>query len=294
MRHFVTRTILVLCCTVFFAQAAPGGAIWTSSQSDWNSPSRLAAYDIGTGQTVDYGAISGLSLVTDLAASADGSLYAVGFANSRGRGDGALYALTPGLGGTTSYQQLQVNGSLSGSVNAMTWHDGALYVASNNKRFYQLEQAGDGTWDVVASGKGNHGTSGDLAFGDDGTLYATVQTGRHARLATVDLGGKHFGKTKFVGKKSGYDWLMGLASVDGQMYAAAAGNIFGDAALVALDLETGDATFHADLNAPVWGMTSMGGAGKGGVVPEPTTVGLVAAGMLALAARRRYEKGSSR
>jgi len=274
-------------------QPAVAGTIWSCTQSNWSSDSHLMSYDTVTQSLADYGAIGGLSLLTDLAVSDAGALYGVGFPNSSGRGQGMLYALTPGGGGATGYSALTVNGSFSGQVNGMAWYGDALYVSSNDSRFYKLTGESDGSWTVAKQGKLKHASSGDLAFAADGTLYAVVRSGNNAKLATIDydVGSKHFGKDTFVGAKAGYKDVYGLAFSDGVLYGAATSGNFADSTLVTFDLGTGSASCVGKAGVPVWGMASGGGPGH---VPEPGTVALMSIGIAGLVLRRRGRRAASK
>ncbi len=270
---------------VFCGATADAGVLWYHTQQGWNSDSHLYSRDVAGGVTTDRGGAPGLGLLTDITFDGAGSIYGVGFPNKYGRGKGKLYALSAGNAtDPASYQALSVNGAFSGTPNGLAWRDDTLYVSTFDKRFYALNAAGDGSWSVTKQGRMRHRSSGDLAFSDDGQLYAVVQAGRNAKLATIDIdsSSRHFGKDHLVGGNTGYRNVFGLAFDEGTLYGAATQSNFTDSELITLDTLSGAATRIGEFNAPVWGMTSTGGS----TVPEPATVALLSLGVMGLIVRR--------
>jgi len=121
-------------------------------------------------------------------------------------------------------------------------------------------------------------SSGDMAFGPDGTLYATVHKGRWNYLATIDV---DTGQATVLGD-IGYSAVYGLVFLDGKLYGTTA-----DQNLIEINQTTGQGTHVTrivgiELGA-IWGATG----GPSGATPEPGTLLLLSSAMGMVLWRRR-------
>ncbi len=284
MRLHSTRWILVV--TVLLTSAAGADTVWMTVESPgWSGSSHLFSWDSQTGQLTDRGALEGLHRLTDLAIDDAGNLYGVGWANRLMLGEGRLYALTPGSPGeSASYTQLPVGkGALSWTVNALEWHDEALWAASGTGMLQRLTHDGQ-QWHVADSAWMGLFSGGDLAFAPDGTLYGAMSGGRIATI-NADPDSGHFGRADLL-SDTGYNQLYGLGFGAETLYATTSGpGHNGRSWLVQVDPLSGDTTELAYIDRTVWGMAVQPSA-----VPEPTALAMLVGGGGLLLVRHRRKR----
>ena len=285
MTKRLATTVAIGLASIFLAAPAPGAVIYytAESASGW---AHLYSIDTDSARIADRGELHGQRYVTDLAFDYGGALYGVGWANGSANGTAKLYEIVPGDADTAAdwaIETVRAN-RMERSVNAAEIGPDGLFVASVSGTLQQLLYDGDrDRWKVVASGPMGMASDGDLAFGDDGTLYAAVGGGK---IATVnyDALSEDFGQAMVLFDTSARA-LFGLAFSEGELFGFTnpAGN-YGRSSLVRIDLGTGALTEVASLDVAVWGAA----AGPGNaVVPEPGAMALLAVGGLACLARRR-------
>jgi len=289
-----TLAILLAALGLVFV-AAPAAladtTLWYDSQTSWNSDSHLYSYDLATGAKTDYGVVAGVQNMTDLTFDDSGGLYALAFGNMYGGGKGRLLALTPGSASApATFTSIPITGNFSGSPNGLAFRDGALFVSTWDRQFYKLTQNDQGSgWTVAARGQLGYNAVGDLAFGPDGRLYAALIKGNSTQLGVVDYdpAGSQFGKATLVGAPlAGFNYVFGLGYVGDTLYGTACNDNFDSSKLVTIDPTTGATTVVADFGQPVWGMAVTGGTAP---IPEPATVALLGAGLVALGLCRRRD-----
>lgn len=283
--RIATLTVVVGC--LLFAQAAPAGVIYYSAE-DGGRPgfSHLYSIDTLSGHITDRGVIHGQRYVTDLAFHSDGTLYGVGWNNGFALGSSKLMTITPGdAGNRAEWSNVPVHRSaMDWSVNSAAFGaDDALYVAAADGQFQKLLPRNAQQWYVAEAADLGYDADGDLAFGDNGMLFAALDGGK---IATVDISdGNGFGEVSMLAD-TGRTYLYGLAYTDNALYAFASDGNYDSSDLLRIDTGTGAVSLVASLNVPVWGAASTGGGGT--PVPEPITASMLVGGGAVLLLRRRF------
>ncbi len=247
--------------------------VWAlSAQAAYLSTSRggLYQYDINQGTTTYIGRTG--PGMTDIA-MASNRLYGITFS--------AFYSIDVNTGHSSLIRNVGWLG-----LNALVGSpDGSnLYTASYSGQFGQLSDTGQ--YSLIGSLGSYEGralrSSGDMAFGADGTLYATVNNGRGDYLATIDV---DTGQATVLGD-IGYSAVYGLVFLDGTLYGTTA-----DQNLIEINQTTGQGTHVTrivgiELGA-IWGATG----GPSGATPEPGTLLLLSSAMGMVLWRRRRAVG---
>jgi hypothetical protein len=234
-----------------------------------DTSNRLGTVDIGTGAVSIIGTMGG-DVMTDIAFDPTGNLFGLSFTN--------LYRINPFTAAVTPIGAHGVPGG-----NALVFGtDGTLYAAgTSSTNLYTLSTT---TGSSTLLGNVGFASAGDLAFnGGTNSLFLSATTNQ---LVAINLGGPISGTA--VGP-FGFSSVFGLATADnGILYGVAGTSIF------SVNTATGTGTLVRNYGGS--GLTAANGtsffteAGAGTVVPEPSTLtlfGLGAAGLLALARRRR-------
>lgn len=165
------------------------------------SPSNLYTIDSTTGTATLVGSI-GYADVTDVAFR-DNVLYGITFSK--------FVAIDPATGIGTLIGSLGYSG-----MNALAVSDsGVFYAASTSGTFINInEETGSGIY-IGDFGSGLD-SSGDMAFANDGTLYASINRSGYTTdwLATIDL---QSGQATLIGN-FGYSDVWGLSFLNDQLY----------------------------------------------------------------------------
>jgi hypothetical protein len=181
--------------------------------------------------------------LTDVAAAPDGTVYGLSFDR--------LYTIDPATGRGTEVGPVGV-----GDVNALVvTPEGRLLAGANEGALVEIDPAtGAGT--VVGGFGGGLTSSGDLAVGPDGSLYAAVadSTGETGIIATVDP--ETGTATRVVDLP--FPEVYGLAFADDDLYAltTATGTSCPSGALVRVDIDAADAEELRCLDFPPGGATA--------------------------------------
>lgn len=255
-------TLIALLMTALLALASQASAAYIST-----SLGGLYHYDIGQGTTTFIGKTG--PGMTDIAINAN-KLYGITFSS--------FYSIDHQTGQSTfirSLGNLGIN-ALEGGLTGNT-----LYTASYNGTFGTLN-SDTGEYTLIGSLGKYKGqwlkSSGDLAFGADGTLYATVNNGRTEYLATIDL---NTGKANVLGA-IGFGQVYGLVYFNDTLYGTTANK-----QLLEINPATGQGSLVAKLgeigNGAIWGATG----GTTSSTPEPSTLLLLAPAMGFIWWRRR-------
>ncbi len=208
--------------TAAVAGGAHAGPVRSTAPTTWlygaDASSALFVVDATSGAARRIGD-TGVRGMSDIAFTPSGKLYGVTFTQ--------LYRLDPRTGRATPIG----TGLGMGSVNALASDShGRLYVASTNGDF-GVVAIGTGRATRIGSYGAGLGSSGDLAFARDGTLYATAQSSGgqvllrvdpatgvasvRARLALRDVYGLAFGPNgKLLGASRGNATPAVLVSID--------------------------------------------------------------------------------
>ena len=176
--------------------------------------------------------------ITDIAWNdLDRSLYGVSFE--------ALYQIdrTTGLAhriGTT----LDV-----ADVNALAFDaSGNLYSATDTGDFVFINIS-TGRASVIGTFGNGYESSGDLAFGPDGSLFGTVKVPGRTTDVLISVN-PSTGKATEIGE-TGYRDVFGLFFVEDQLYGVTAENL-----LITIDTQTGNASLVRQLSFSAWGAQS--------------------------------------
>lgn len=200
-----------------------------------HSMSHLYEVRLPTGKASLVGAM-GSGSVTDLALSADGTLYALTYSSLQSV-DKKSGKMTPVVG---------VKGVMD-AVGMDAGPDGALYVAASNA-VLRLDPAA-GVVTKVASFPPGTSASGDLAF-LEGRLLGTANqgaTGAPDLLVEIDLAtgtGSKLGST-------GFDCIWGLAAYGSLLYGLTC-----NGQVLSIDPGTGEATVLSTPGVAFWGASA--------------------------------------
>ncbi len=268
------KKVLIFCLLVssmVWALSAQAAYISTN----WGG---LYQYDIKQGTTTYIGKTSTGRMpqeLTDIAMSS-GKLYGVDTS--------ALYSVDVNNGQLSVIRRLgylQLN-ALVGDPNGSD-----LYTASDSGQFGRLSDTGQ--YSLIGNLGSYKGqtlrSSGDLVFGPDGTLYATVYKNKSGEdyLATIDV---KTGQATVLGEvrdKSVY----GLVFLDGKLYGTTA-----DHDLIEIDQNTGRGTYVGrimglELGAITGATGDPSDTTASGATPEPATLLLLSSAMGMVLWRRR-------
>jgi len=234
--------------------------------------SDLYQYDIKQGTTTYIGRTGwGMQDI----AMASNRLYGVAFSG--------FYSIDVNTGHSSLIRRSAVFAGRNALVGSP---DGSnLYIVSQGGRFGRLSDTGQ--YSLIGSLGSYEGRAlfsrGDMAFGADGALYATVNNGRGNYLATIDV---NTGQATVLGD-IGYRAVYGLVFLDGTLYGTTA-----DHNLIEIDQTTGQGT-HVTWIEGIEPGPITGAAGDpsdtiaSGATPEPATLLLLSSAMGMILWRRR-------
>ncbi|MBA4178079.1 MAG: hypothetical protein C0505_16205 [Leptothrix sp. (in: Bacteria)] len=246
---FAAVTLLV---SALAAHAGP--VLWLST----GGPNQLATVDVATGATTVVGNTN--VFLTDIAFDPTGNLWGISFSD--------FYSVDKTNGNATLVGSL---GSFAGTANALVFGaDGTLYMAGSS--LYKVNTSTGASTLVGAIG---FQSAGDLAF-VGGDLFMAASSGQLIDVDTTTGAGAAIGP---IGVASTF----GLASADNiTLYGMAGQTVF------TIDTTTGAAGAQVTFN-PTLGFAA-GSAFQtesGASVPEPGSLALVGAALLAAGALRR-------
>ena len=261
------KKVLIFCLVVsstVWAMSAQAAYLITR----WSD---LYQYDINQGATYIGRTSWGMKDI----AMASNRLYGVAFS--------AFYSIDVNTGHSSLIRRdfgFAMINALVGSPTGDT-----LYALSKGGRFARLSDTGQ--YSLIGSLGSYEGRAlfsrGDMAFGADGTLYATVNNGRGDYLATIDV---DTGQATVLGD-IGYSAVYGLVFLDGTLYGTTA-----DHDLIEIDQTTGQGT-HVTGIVGIESGPITGAAGDpsdtiaSGATPEPATLLLLSSAMGMILWRRR-------
>jgi len=183
-------------------------------------------------------------LITDLALTPDRNLYGVSF-NRFYHIDSVNATATP-IGGTYNY-----------SINALASDkNGNLYAAAFSTGQFLSIDKNTGNVTLIGQFGSGYGSSGDLAFSPDGTLYATVRSSiANDILVTIN---PNNGQSSRINSSidTGTKYIFGLSFVGNDLYGLTAEDD-GKGALWLFDLTTGKANFVRELNFQAFGAAAV-------------------------------------
>lgn len=248
------KSALVTAALLGATAAYAGPVLWLSTTSN-----QLAMVDVATGATSVVGTTS--TFMTDIAFSPTGDLYGISFSD--------LYKINKLTAATTLIGSL---GAVSGTANALVFDAaGTLYMAGNH-----LYTVNTGTGAATNVGNIGFQSAGDLAF-VGGNLYMAADNNHLVGVNTGTGAGSDIGNL-------GVGGVFGLASADNMtLYGMAGQTVF---TISTVNAATGPLVTFTPAIGSAAGSAFLTEAGA--VLPEPASLGLVGAALLAaLAARRR-------
>jgi hypothetical protein len=226
---------ILACFALLLLSACGGSSSDTGSGSGFNADFYASEFNQSTDSTLYQMDSSNGSVqvvgnvaaqITDIALL-DGVLYAVSFSD--------LYTLNQLTGDATL-----IGATGFENTNALAGDAGVLYAANTDGDFYSLNLT-TGASTLIGNFGSGMTSSGDIAFDEDGNLFASVNVGsvENDSLAQVNVSS---GVASLLGE-TGLDKVYGLAVKDSTLY----GTLF-DGALVTLS-NTGVATRIAQDNS---------------------------------------------
>ena len=230
-------------------------------RADWlfgaDASSALFRIDPRSGAASRIGA-TGVRGITDIAFTPNRKLYGVSFTQ--------LYAIDPRTG-----RACPIGSGLDmGSVNALASDArGHLYAASTGGDFGRVA-TGTGRATRIGSYGAGLGSSGDLAFASEGTLFATAQSGGREVLLRVD---PRTGSALVRGPLS-LPEVYGLAfGPDGRLVGVGRGNAT-PAVLVSVDRRTGRTQRIGPISSArgTWGLATRPNAGPVTAPPPASAI----------------------
>lgn len=212
---------------------------------------------------------------TDIAVSS-GKLYGISMKR--------FYSIDPKTGQATHISDLDGYGynALVGDPKSKS-----LYTLTTGGQFGRITESGKYTLigTLGEYGRGPLHSSGDMVYGNDGTLYAAVAPWWNSWFSTNSMLAKidpRTGHATIIGSL-GFRSVLGLMNIDGTIY----GTTF-DKKLIKINTNTGKATLVTRMNdireGPVWGAT--GGTAMA-TTPEPGTLLLLSSAVGMILWRRR-------
>lgn len=169
-------------------------------------------------------------------------------------------------------------------VNALTVaSDGVVYGAQGEGQFFTINKA-TGRATLIGKYGPGMGSAGDLAFRDDGVLFATITRDGYDNtwLGVVNL---RNGTATLLGS-IGYPEVWGLSFRNGELYG-----VSNKGYVLRINPRTGAGTQIARTSATYWGLSTSGPALTGSITTprDNTTMGLAT---IQVSAEARYDGGN--
>ncbi len=231
---FTNKTVfkslcLAIALIVFLTLSANAASIYVSG-----SNGDIYTVDIASGLATF---VTDTPIMSDIALDSNGDLWGLGFHDS------SLYQIDTSVASSSS---TLVGASGITGANALVFGpDGTLYAAGTSTTFRYLYRLNTSTGGGTNIGSNRAAlispSSGDLEFDDVGNLYLTGDSGSPDSLIRINE--ETGAATALVGGygATGYDYLHGLAYVNGVMYG------FSGLDIITLDLTSGASTYFKTI-----------------------------------------------